>query len=127
MLCDNCHEREATFTLEETQGDQTQESHLCHECTQKLHKEFLKIWNQGFLLPEWPSKSLEPGEYGSNAPILKQCPSCGYTMSDYEKTGLLGCEMCYEVFSSQLESFLDTVQASRQHVGKRPIDMEQEG
>jgi protein-arginine kinase activator protein McsA len=40
----------------------------------------------------------------------KQCDSCGLTLSELSRTGLMGCERCYEIFSLEVELALEAVQ-----------------
>ena len=55
--------------------------------------------------------------FGNPAP-KKVCPVCGTTYSDYEKTGLLGCASCYDVFKEELLPAIRAIQGKVQHVGK---------
>ena len=53
----------------------------------------------------------------------KSCPACGMTMSEFRRTGLLGCAYCYSAFRAEL---YDTVRKMHgihgevRHRGKRP-------
>lgn len=40
----------------------------------------------------------------------KQCDSCGLTLSELSRSGLMGCERCYEIFSLEVELALEAVQ-----------------
>jgi protein-arginine kinase activator protein McsA len=40
----------------------------------------------------------------------KQCDACGLTLSELSRTGLMGCERCYEIFSLEVELALEAVQ-----------------
>ena len=48
------------------------------------------------------------------------CPSCGFTQSDFKKTGRFGCADCYHVFDEGLDGLLEAMHKHTQHVGKTP-------
>ncbi len=52
------------------------------------------------------------------------CPSCGFTQSDFKRTGRFGCAHCYGVFDEGLESLLDAMHGHTQHQGKSPQSFE---
>lgn len=55
--------------------------------------------------------------FGSSAP-KKVCPVCGTTYADYERSGLLGCASCYDVFKEELLPAIKAIQGKVEHVGK---------
>lgn len=48
------------------------------------------------------------------------CPSCGYTLEALQKTGRMGCGVCYEKFAAPLQAALMESQRDVVHRGKRP-------
>jgi protein arginine kinase activator len=48
------------------------------------------------------------------------CRHCGYTQSDFKKTGRLGCPECYQTFAEGLEAMLKGMHKGTQHKGKTP-------
>lgn len=48
------------------------------------------------------------------------CGACGFTQSDFKKTGRFGCARCYEVFNEGLESLLEAMHKNTEHAGKVP-------
>jgi protein arginine kinase activator len=48
------------------------------------------------------------------------CADCGFTHSDFKKTGRFGCAKCYEVFSEGLEGLLEAMHKNTEHIGKVP-------
>lgn len=50
----------------------------------------------------------------------KVCKSCGYRLSDYFKTGYLGCPDCYKQFREEIRPSLNRIQISIDYKGKRP-------
>ena len=49
----------------------------------------------------------------------KYCPVCKTTLSDFYRTGMLGCPDCYESFFDEIEEALFKIQGKTVHVGKK--------
>ncbi len=52
--------------------------------------------------------------------LIEKCPACGYPSGQLQKTGRLGCAVCYVQFSSSLQVALAEAQKGLVHQGKRP-------
>ena len=50
----------------------------------------------------------------------KVCRKCGTYLSDYYKTGMLGCPHCYDAFRSEITKSLYKIQKRAKHEGKIP-------
>lgn len=50
----------------------------------------------------------------------KICRSCGTYLSDYFRTGMLGCPHCYAAFRVEISKTLKKIQKSAHHEGKIP-------
>lgn len=50
----------------------------------------------------------------------KRCPVCGHTLSDFRRTGRLGCGECYRTFRPVLEETLRQIHSNSRHRGKIP-------
>ncbi len=48
------------------------------------------------------------------------CPACGYTLADFEQTGIFGCDVCYSTFGEDISILLRRIHGSSQHIGSRP-------
>jgi protein arginine kinase activator len=48
------------------------------------------------------------------------CGSCGFSQSDFKKTGRFGCADGYHVFDEGLDGLLEAMHKHTQHVGKVP-------
>jgi len=106
MLCQHCKKNEATYHHVEIIDGKSFESHLCESCR-----------------AAFPGG--DSGLYGwmfANANrTLKACPVCGTTLADYERSGLLGCASCYDVFKAELIPSIKKMQdisGEVRHVGK---------
>lgn len=50
----------------------------------------------------------------------KRCPRCGHTLSDFKRTGRLGCGECYQTFRPVMEETLRQIHSNSHHSGKIP-------
>jgi len=131
MLCQKCHQRQATVFFSQTVGNQTTQAHLCEVCAREQSQaygginpysfnpfaaisEFLNNfvnWNESGIA------EVNSGRAGSVAvnPQL-QCPHCGYQLSTFQQNGRLGCTKCYESFKTALEPLISSIHGSVRHV-----------
>jgi len=56
----------------------------------------------------------------SNNREMDRCPKCQISFVDFKRTGLLGCDYCYEHFSKSLIPTIKRVQGGLVHTGKIP-------
>ncbi len=106
-ICQHCKMRQATHSHTQVVGGVAMQSRLCDACYQEIYGALDKN------VPLW-ADLLQP-----TAPIPeKRCSVCNMRLSDYEKTGLLGCPACYDVFKEELLPQIMRMQGSAQHVGK---------
>lgn len=120
MLCDNCKENEAIISYTKMSGNNVEEVHLCATCAEKKMKEDL-IFNQA-ISSQVDSFLKElfklTGNFDKEA-VKKACKKCGTTFDELEKNHL-GCEECYETFSAELSSMLNSLKYTSKHKGKIP-------
>lgn len=50
----------------------------------------------------------------------KACKKCGYRLSEFYRTFMLGCPDCYKAFEPEINESLKKVQAQSFHTGKTP-------
>lgn len=89
--------------------------HLCDNCAQMLGiaqtKQFdpiAMLHMQSFPVPLAAAKDVI-------------CPQCSLKLSEFRRTGRLGCEKCYESFQEPLKEVLDKAHAGKtQHIGRAP-------
>lgn len=108
MLCQHCKKNIATNDYIEIINDKMYESHLCSECYADLYGELHAKANNDL----WAELFATPSKR------LKVCPVCGTTYAEYEKSGLLGCTSCYDVFKEELIPIIKRIQGKVEHVGK---------
>ncbi|MEM9479077.1 MAG: UvrB/UvrC motif-containing protein [Verrucomicrobiota bacterium] len=119
MICDVCKEKAATVYLTQIVSGQMQKVNLCEECA----KEKGVTDPTGFALAEMllglgTEKKLE------RTSDEVSCSACGFTQSDFKKTGRLGCSECYSIFGDGLGSLLKAMHRGTKHVGKSPQEFQ---
>lgn len=115
MLCTNCGLKEANFHYKQIVNGKRTEQHLCGECASKLGYiaqgdmlDFSSILNDFISMPSFVPAAGE----------VRACPVCRTTFDEFKKTGLLGCDKCYDEFRNVIESTLSQIQPSTVHKGK---------
>lgn len=108
MLCQNCKKREATVNHVEIINGKACAMHLCDMCANEMFASFeSEVENAVFA-----------GLFGDETCGESVCPACGLAFSEYERTGLLGCPSCYDVFNERLLPYITRIQGKTVHVGK---------
>ena len=117
MFCNFCGKNPSVVHYSQVINNQVTEMHLCESCAKK----------QGFNLISQFSVSdflgNISGDTGKNLKEL-QCSVCGLTLSNFKKTGRLGCSQCYITFKDFLAGILKRIQGSEHHAGKIPARLE---
>ncbi len=110
MICANCGEDSAQLFKRTVDGKELSLV-LCPVCYKKLY-------------PEGDAADMFTHFLGNTgARRSKACPSCGTTLGEYRKTGLLGCADCYTAFREELLSSIRFIQRDVVHRGKQPDDL----
>ncbi|MDE7306147.1 MAG: hypothetical protein K2N33_02030 [Clostridia bacterium] len=108
MLCQHCKKNHATVNYVEIINGSKFECRLCADCYADLYGKIQSKTGSGI----WA------GLFGAKASRAKTCPVCGTTYADYERTGLLGCTSCYDVFKQELTPSIQQMHGKIKHVGK---------
>lgn len=123
MLCEECKVNEASCTLSVMVGDKVTTRHLCSDCMEKMNQT-LTSGNIRSLL-----SSILSAITGNDTPEEKKaelvCPRCHTTLSQFTRTGRLGCPKCYEAFREQLQPMLLQIHGRTQHAGRQPLRSEE--
>lgn len=131
-LCEECGVNQACYTISVMMGGQITQRHLCADCMAKMNMN-LAAGNVKHLLsaimsaitgndaeePQAPSQGEE--ELPGGAPV---CERCSTMLSQFTKSGKLGCPHCYTAFREQLTPMLQQIHGRVQHAGRKPIDDE---
>jgi len=120
MHCDVCHENEATVFLTQIVNGKMQKVNLCESCSKaKGVADPTGFALADLLLGLGAAQQVEEG-----TPEPVRCPQCGFTQTDFKKTGRLGCAACYETFAEGLESLLKAMHKGMRHTGKVPVRLQ---
>lgn len=118
MLCDVCQKAEATVYLTQIVEGKMQKVNLCEPCAkEKGVSDPAGFAMDELLLGLGVTQQIERG-----APAQK-CPVCGFTQTDFKKTGRLGCSACYDTFADGLANLLKAMHKGMRHTGKMPAKL----
>ncbi len=119
MKCQRCNENQATTHIQKIINGKKTEYYLCPKCAKEMGiNEFSFSFGNDFDDIFYPlfgsaSKSAFPA-------AEKTCSSCNMTLSEFFKSGRLGCGNCYESFKDALKRPLKQIHGKTEHVGKIP-------
>lgn len=120
MLCQMCHVNPAGIKIAHVINEKKVEINLCKACAEKkgLSNPMMTIPQifGNFVAELLGQDVLEQ----SDASASITCTGCGSTWEDFQNTGLLGCEICYQIFQEDLSRVLRRIHGSSQHIGSRP-------
>jgi len=119
MKCDVCQQGEASVFLTEIVQGKMKKANLCPACAKAKDVE-----QAGFGLVE--ALGLGAPSELELSPAGTKCPVCGFSQSDFKKTGRFGCSHCYDVFGDLLAPMLKNMHKGTEHVGKKPEDFERQ-
>ncbi len=127
MLCEICHNNEATIHIKEIVGGEKKSLNLCSKCAAE-HDKTSGIKFGAFNLAEMLFSLGKLGNIAA-ATVMPQgksaqvCPVCGWTLQKIRDSGgRLGCARCYESFPALIHETLANVHRGHMHVGKRLHD-----
>lgn len=117
MKCDVCQKDNATIFFSQVVDGKLQKVNLCKECADEKGV----TDPTGFALADMLEGMGEETETEVAVDTDElSCPSCGFTQTDFKKTGRFGCAECYHVFDEGLESLLEAMHKHTEHAGKVP-------
>lgn len=128
MICQECHERPATFHFTKIINGEKTEVHICDKCAQEKSDAFMFNMHSGFsfnhllsgLLNMESALSPKGQNVFQNNQVL-QCDRCKMTFREFMNTGKFGCSHCYKTFYHQITPILRRVHGGNTtHGGKVP-------
>ena len=108
MLCDKCKKCEACYHSTLVINGEVKSTHLCEECAildgvftphTSIFDEFKTLTN--FL--------------GFDDFEDKFCPSCNWSLSQFKRSGRLGCGECYNAFEDEITDIVKRIQPYADH------------
>ncbi|MCX7722982.1 MAG: UvrB/UvrC motif-containing protein [Verrucomicrobiae bacterium] len=122
MLCCFCKQKEAKVHYSKVEGNKIQKLDMCEECAkQKGFDDPTAYALADLLLGLGTTQEIERAPSAAEP----KCPKCGFSQSDFKKSGRLGCADCYTTFAEGLESLLKSMHKGVRHVGKVPMAAQQ--
>ncbi len=124
MSCDNCHGNNGQVHIKIKIDGEDHE--ISWSESQAKNAGFHSVFdNQDFPLSDLIAtvlkKNLPTKVDRKNNP---QCPNCGLTFMELLEIGRIGCAQCYRAFGENMETLLDKIHGSIQHVGTVPNRIE---
>ena len=117
MNCDVCQSQDASVYFTQIVEGDMKKVNLCESCAQQKGV----TDPTGFALADMlkgVGTETKSGSAVSSDGV--RCEHCGFTQSDFKKTGRFGCSLCYQVFSDGLDNLLEAMHRHTMHTGKVP-------
>ena len=134
MLCEICRQSQATIHIQEMIKGEKTTLYVCANCAAQkdlnavegeeiniaeiLYKLSAPLEGEDAMMMDYPGKTDVNFDESVVSAVI--CPKCKWDMNKFQKTGRLGCENCYEVFSSILSETLRNIHRGVFHTGKSP-------
>lgn len=118
MMCENCHQRVASVHFTQVVNNKKIEMHLCKQCAKEkgqinfgssidINDFFTGIMGMGYSAP-----------YVVPEQNYAVCQKCGTSYEEFQKTGKLGCDNCYEIYKDAIKPLLKRLHGNVEHHGK---------
>jgi len=117
MKCDNCGQEEATIHLTRVVENKMSSYHLCERCAAEQGLEEGVGGSPSAPLTDFLAQ-MGKAEHLEQTATEVACEGCGLTLTQFKKSGRLGCADCYRTFDQHLRSLFRRLHAGTQHVGK---------
>ena len=124
MKCQRCNERDATVQIVQKHMNGKEESlALCSQCANELGITFSAFAASQDALPFSLFNDFFQQHLGFNNLDGAEkeelvCSSCGTTLKDFRRKGILGCSQCYEAFSAYISPIFGKIQMGHEHKGR---------
>ena len=123
MKCQNCGKNNANVRYTQVINGDKMELCLCDECANEMNIGM----NFNFGINDVFSTFFDDftGFKTISMPEITKCKTCGLSYDDFSKTGMLGCENCYDTFSNRLDGVLKRLHGSNRQLNsaKNEINM----
>jgi protein arginine kinase activator len=120
MICECCHEAEATIHLTQVIDGEVKKLNLCQECAQKNGIDLNSPISITDVLLGLGSQTGAKKGPSMVSELDLSCSRCQMTRAEFKSNARLGCPECYNSFMGELNALMQAMHHSRQHVGKIP-------
>jgi len=113
-MCDSCEKKPAVRKVVTFNKDKKKVQYLCEDCYYKRQQQAtISIMN-----------GIANKTTGSNAGYgyTNICSKCKTTADEFRKSGLLGCENCYNDLAPEVLAMIKASQGKMAHMGKNPYE-----
>jgi len=111
--CEICGKRRAVTRVRKVIGGVVKEAWVCEKCILKAG-----------INDQLPQDQETKGTYTiKKSSLEKVCPNCLLTLTELKRTGLLGCQKCYEVFEDEIEELALRFHGVSSHLLKSIVDV----
>lgn len=121
MQCQICNNKDATIHLTEITDGTRSEMHICEQCAAeqgiavKSHIPINELLSSLLAAQPTDDEFSDPNEQKA------ACPTCGFTLEQFRKEGVLGCPHDYDVFAKSLQPLIEKAHCGKvSHCGKMP-------
>jgi protein arginine kinase activator len=97
MLCQKCRVRNAQYHSSRIINNQLVDVHFCKRCVENISNH--EYTNN---IDDILEVLVETDVYDANHADEPRCDTCGTTLAELKKIGLVGCPRCYHFFSDYL-------------------------
>lgn len=119
MLCQNCQKRIANVHFTQIINNNKVEIYVCEQCARdKGQFSFVSPLN----ISDFFSGIMGIDNTNQYIPQVTSvvCKKCGMSYEEFQKTGKMGCESCYEAFGERMKPLIKRLHGSSEHIGKLP-------
>jgi len=120
MLCDLCEKREAKIFIKKIENGKQVDYNVCEVCASNALGKTIDFSDLHESIFHSLSDMLAGFSDIDENELEKElkCDECGLTSREFQETGKLGCDKCYQTFEDKLIHLLKRLQGSVQHAGK---------
>ncbi len=123
MICERCHQNQATVKITQVVNGNKNDLRLCQDCAEHLglNNPFLAISVLlGGVIFGFLQKVSAPDFETETYDLSLTCERCGLSLREFKKTGLLGCSHCYQTFQKELVPILRRVHGRSYQFKRKP-------
>lgn len=124
-ICEECGEAPAVIHLLRVENDSVTHIRLCQGCAENLAGRtegmaLVLAVPSGIGHSGTARADSGPGNRRVERPETQVCTVCGTTLSDLNESGMVGCSVCYQVFTEHLRKLVQGDAELPVHLGKVP-------